>query len=122
MLRRAVAIDFDGTICRSDKFPQIVAPIPEAIAFIRECRAAGVAVILWTCRTDRHLADALAWCDSQQISFDAVNDNLPDWIAAFRAAHADVSPNGRKVAADLYLDDRSVGGIDWKQAFAWLRS
>ena len=58
-MRKAVAIDFDGTLAYTD-FPTIISPIPEAIEFVKQCNQAGVAVILWTCRTDEHLDDAMA--------------------------------------------------------------
>ena len=47
-MRKAVAIDFDGTLAITD-FPTILEPIPEAIEFVKQCNQAGVAVILWTC-------------------------------------------------------------------------
>ena len=117
-MRKAVAIDFDNTIAITD-FPEILEPIPEAIRFIKDCQESGIAVILWTCRTDEHLLDAIEWCASYGIRFDAVNHNLPDWIEAYQAWQPNVNPDGRKIAADLYLDDKAF--LDWDKARDWLR-
>ena len=117
-MRRTVAIDFDGTIAETD-FPAIIKPIPEAVEFIHECHRRGVAVILWTCRTDHQLAAATEWCESHGIGFDAINDNLPEKIAAYHELFPNVNPNGRKIAADIYLDDKAF--LDWGKAFEWLR-
>ena len=117
-IRRTVAIDFDGTIAETD-FPAIIRPVPEALRFVAECRERGVAVILWTCRTDHQLSAAMEWCKTQGLWFDAVNDNLPEKIAAYSQLFPDVNANGRKIAADLYVDDKAF--LDWGKAFEWLR-
>lgn len=119
-MRKAVAIDFDGTLAITD-FPTILEPIPEAIQFVKECNQAGVAVILWTCRTDEHLDDAMAWCYEQGIYINKANANLSDWQEEYHAKFPDVNPDGRKVAADIYIDDKALGGIEWDKAFEWLR-
>ena len=119
-MRKAVACDFDGTLAITD-FPAILSPIPEAIEFVKQCNQAGVAVILWTCRTGHHLNEAVAWCKEQGLVFNAVNNNLDDWVGEFYAKYPTVHPDGRKVAADLYIDDKALGGIEWDKAFEWLR-
>lgn len=120
-MRRAVAIDFDGTIAVTE-YPHIVSAVPEALAFIGECRRLGVAVILWTCRTGEHLTDAVAWCGSQGIAFDAVNENLPDWIEAWENLFPGIPADCRKVCASKYIDDRANSGIDWGKLHEWLVS
>lgn len=120
-MRRAVAIDFDGTLALTE-YPNIIAAVPEASAFIHECRRLGVAVILWTCRTGQHLQDALAWCEQQGIFFDAVNENLPDWIESWEKLFPNIPADCRKVCASIYIDDRGVNGISWQTAFEWLAS
>lgn len=120
-MRRAVCIDFDGTLALTE-YPNIIAAVPEALAFVRECRRLDVAVILWTCRTGEHLADALKWCDKQGIEFDAVNENLPEWIEAWENLFPEVPADCRKVCASKYVDDRANGGIDWQKLNDWLVS
>lgn len=123
MQRKAVAIDFDGTIAYTD-YPTIISANREALAFIGKCRRLGVAVILWTCRTGHHLEEALEWCYKQGIAFDAINENLDDWKDEFYKKFPSVPPNSRKVCADIYIDDRANNGvIDWKEldkAIDWL--
>ena len=46
----------------------------------------------------------MAWSAAQGLTFDAVNDNLPDMIAPY-------GNNCRKVFADGYIDDRNVRDI-----------
>ena len=61
----------------------------------------GAALILWTCRVDEKLGEAVAWCERFGLVFDAVNANLPERIAAYQN-------DCRKVNADEYWDDRAV--------------
>ena len=99
-MRKAIAIDFDGCICKAN-WPHIGEPNVEVInAAIRE-RQGGAALILWTCRVGEHLEEAVNWSAAQGLTFDAVNDNLPDMIALY-------GNNCRKVFADGYIDDRNV--------------
>lgn len=93
------AVDFDGTLC-TNEFPGIGAPRYDIINFIKSRRANGDQVILWTCRSGQTLSEAVAWCDTLGLTFDAVNDNLPENIACF-------NNNSRKVNADYYIDDRN---------------
>lgn len=103
-LRKAIAIDFDGTLC-ADAYPDIGEPCWAVIeAAIRRQRA-GDGLILWTCREGVYLAAALAACESWGLHFDAVNQSLPDWIAAW-------GTNPRKVAATEYWDDRAVWSVE----------
>jgi len=93
------AVDFDGTLC-TNEFPDIGVPRQDIIEFIRHRRACGDRLILWTCRSGRTLDEAVAWCASLGLEFDAVNDNLSDNIALH-------NNNSRKVNADFYIDDRN---------------
>ena len=114
-MRIAVAIDFDGTIANTS-YPAINFAYQNAIDFIHECNASGIAVILWTCRTGKHLEDALWWCKAQRLYFDAVNNNLDDWVGEFYQAYPDVHPDCRKIAANVYIDDKANGGdINWQK-------
>lgn len=99
-MRKAIAIDFDGCLCEW-AWPEIGAPHTDVInKAIRE-QVNGTALILWTCRVGRLLEDAVDWCRSYGLEFDAVNANLPDRITAYRN-------DCRKVSADEYWDDRAI--------------
>lgn len=69
-------------------------------AAIRE-KENGVALILWTCRVGERLEEAVRFCESLGLTFDAVNANVPERIAIYQN-------DCRKVNADEYWDDRAV--------------
>lgn len=101
----AIAIDFDGCLC-DNAYPAIGAPHWGVIARAKMEQEAGAGLILWTCREGQLLLEAVAACESWGLHFDAINESLPSWIAAF-----DNAP--RKVGASEYWDDRAVpmGGV-----------
>lgn len=93
---KTIAVDFDGTLCEREKFPAIGKPKTELIQWLKQQQKNGKKIILWTCREDENLKDAIQWSKGQGLEFDAVNENL--------------TSNGiktRKVIADIYIDDRS---------------
>lgn len=99
-----VAVDFDGILCK-DAFPGIGEPNYKVISFVRELIDAGHEVVLWTCRVDHRLVEAVEWCHDRGLHFCAVNDNAPSNKARYEKEH----PNGtRKVCADVYMDDKSA--------------
>ena len=99
-MRKAIAIDFDGCLC-TDAFPAIGEPNWPVIKRAQAEQRAGAGLILWTCREDQLLLDAIAACESWGLTFDAVNESLPDWIEEFET-------RPRKVGASEYWDDKAV--------------
>lgn len=100
-----IAVDFDGTIVQH-KYPQIGDEIPFAIESLLELQKEGHQLILWTYRTGALLYEAVDYCESKGLEFYAVNKNYPE-------EEFDESVS-RKIYADLYIDDRNIGGIpDW---------
>lgn len=97
---RIIAIDFDGTLCEN-RFPEIGLPKMDVINRAKDEKRNGSMLILWTCRIGEKLEEAVEWCRSLGLEFDAVNDNLPGTIRAF-------GNNPRKVSATEYWDDRAV--------------
>ena len=103
-----IAVDFDGTIVEH-KYPAIGKEIPFAIDTLRTLAEEGHKLILWTSRDGELLEEALAFCRQRGLEFYAVNSNYPPGALFKQQA-------GRscKVVADLYIDDRNVGGLpDW---------
>lgn len=103
--RKTIAVDFDGTLCR-DEYPAIGEPNTRLIEVLKQARQDGHEVILWTLRdTDSRdgdtLTPAVAWCARHGLVFDAVNQNLERRIREYRC-------DPRKIAADIYLDDRAM--------------
>ena len=96
---KIIAVDFDGTLCEN-KWPEIGAPNLELIQYLKEQKAQGAKIILWTCREYAELLDAIRWCLDHGLNPDAVNTNIPEIVAKF-------GKDCRKVYADEYIDDRA---------------
>lgn len=94
------AVDFDGTLCE-DIFPGIGSPNMALINHLIKRRKQGNKIILWTCRVGKCLKEAVGWCRQYGLEFDTVNVNLPEMIEWY-------GNDCRKVAADVYIDDKAV--------------
>jgi hypothetical protein len=110
-----VAVDFDGTLCHS-AWPETSDLDMVGIYTMRLFRRNGGRLILWTCRHDKTLDDAVRACAEAGLEFDAVNANDPQHIKRWEEVHgkSNYSP---KVYADIYVDDRSITcyEIPWKK-------
>ena len=102
---KILAIDFDGTITVRSRFPEIGEPRIEFIEWLKSQQEEGAKLVLWTCRTGQLLDEAVKFCESFKLRFDAVNDNLPEIKEQF-------GENPRKVFAHVYIDDASV--VPWE--------
>lgn len=100
MLRQAIAIDFDGCLC-TDAYPKIGLPNWVVINGAKQRQREGAGLILWTCREGELLQEAVDACQEWGLTFDAINESLPDWIAKF-------GTRPRKVGASEYWDDRAI--------------
>lgn len=115
-----VAVDFDGTLCK-DAFPDIGEPNRLCIAYVKRLAAEGSKIILHTCRengTRKLLDEAVGFCNAQGIPLFAVNENPGNTYPA----RFGLSPeDGRKVYADLYIDDKAMNPatIRHGDAFGW---
>jgi hydroxymethylpyrimidine pyrophosphatase-like HAD family hydrolase len=58
-----LAIDFDGTLCK-DAYPKIGEPNENLIAHLIMFKNKGHKLILWTCREEKDLWEAVQWCES----------------------------------------------------------
>ncbi|MCM1165650.1 MAG: hypothetical protein NC401_06530 [Ruminococcus sp.] len=101
-----IAVDFDGTLCENN-FPEIGEPKDIVIDYIKRQAAAGAHIILYTCRengTERNLLDeALQFCTEQGIELYAVNENPDNTLSEKYGSYG-----GRKVFADIYIDDKAM--------------
>ena len=79
--KRAIAIDFDGTLCENN-YPDIGEPNWNVIYEAIQEQKHGAGLILWTCREGKLLYDAMEACFDWGLQFDAINDSLPEWILA----------------------------------------
>lgn len=94
-----IAVDFDGTLCEN-RYPEIGKENKDVIHYLILMKKLDSKLILWTCRVGERLKEAVSWCEERGLTFDAVNENLPEIIGAFGG-------DTRKIYADLYLDDRN---------------
>lgn len=103
-LPKIVAVDFDGTLV-SNEYPKIGNKNHRTFDDIKLFKLMGYKIILWTCRANdsqgNTLDEAVAYCKSQGLEFDAVNQNIPEVIEMFGS-------DTRKVYADIYIDDKAV--------------
>ena len=95
-----IAVDFDGTLC-VNRWPEIGKARQPVIDWLVMQKQKGVKLILWTMRSGEKLAEAVRWCEAHGLTFDAVNDNLPEIQAQY-------GNNPRKVFANYYLDDHNI--------------
>jgi len=97
-----ISIDFDGVLC-ADKFPDIGHADAYMVSLCRLIQKRGSAeTILNTCRVGNRLLEAIEWCEAEDLHFTAINDNAPSNIEKYGS-------NPRKIYADRYIDDKSVG-------------
>jgi hypothetical protein len=101
-----IAVDFDGTIVEHD-YPRIGKPIPFAFDVLKRLQTEEHhTLILWTMREDDLLQEAIDFCEKNGLKFYAHNKNYPDEEYG--------SSSIRKLSADLFIDDRNIGGLfDW---------
>ena len=96
-----IAADFDRTITLDDAWPGVGRPNWPMITLLIEAHDLGHSIILWTCRNDEPLQNALAAARAWGLTFAAVNANLQQRIDLY---HSDT----RKISADLYIDDKAL--------------
>ncbi len=104
-----IAVDFDGTIVEH-RYPKIGHNLPFAIEVLRALQKKGHQIILWTYRSGVELEEAVNYCLSQGLEFYAINKNYPE--------EKDDDKTPRKIHADIYIDDRNLGGIpSWGEIY-----
>ena len=104
---RIIGVDFDGTLAISrDTYPKITGQITEILDYVIEEQTKGAYVILITMREGEELEQAVEWCRSRGLIFDAINDNL-DFMKEF------FHNNPRKIFCNEYIDDTNFGGINY---------
>ena len=108
-----IAVDFDGTIVEH-KYPAIGKEKPFAIDTLRNLAADGHKIILWTAREGELLEDAVRFCKERGLTFYAVNSDTPAGGLNFGGNTART-----KLVADVYIDDRNLGGLpEWSEIYA----
>ena len=104
-----IAVDFDGTIVE-DAYPSIGKERLFAFETLKKLQEEGHRLILWTYRHGKALNEAVAYCKENGITFYAVNKSFPE--EQFDEKYS------RKINADLFIDDRNIGGIlGWGEVY-----
>lgn len=107
-----IAVDFDGTIVE-DGYPGIGEPRLFAFETLKRLQEDGHRLILWTYRHGKKLDEAVDYCKANGIEFYAVNKSFPEEVS--------VDNVSRKIHADLFIDDRNIGGIlGWGEVYQML--
>ena len=106
---KIIAVDFDGTIVE-DAYPKIGKPMIFAFETLKKLQQEGHRLILWTYRCGSRLDEAVAFCEENDISFYAINNSF--------SGEEYTSDISRKINADIFIDDRSIGGfIGWGEVY-----
>lgn len=110
-----IAIDFDGTIVENE-YPKIGDERMFATDTLKMLIKDRHQLILWTCREGQLLDEAINWCKERGVEFWAINKDFPE---------EDITKNqqfSRKIKADLFIDDRMVGGLpDWGTIYQMIK-
>lgn len=104
-------MDFDGTIVADGVFPDIGELLPHSKRVLDKIVEHGGRIAIWTCRSGERELEVGEWLKSNEIPFETLNEPFPQNIEIY-------GEGGRKIFADIYIDDRSLhslmnGGIDW---------
>ena len=107
-----IAVDFDGTIVEH-RYPDIGREKPFAIETLKKLTEEQHRLILWTVRKGKLLQEAVDFCRTRGLDFYAVNRNFPE----------ENESEERKLRADLWIDDRNLGGLpDWGTIYRMIRN
>jgi len=106
-----IAVDFDGTLHDGKDWPEIGAPVPYAVEVMQRLKADGHYLIIWTCREGKCRTDIVDWMAKHGIPFDRINSHNPDTVMEF-------GYEARKIYADVYIDDKNLGGLpSWREIY-----
>lgn len=98
-----IAVDFDGTVV-DDAYPKIGKEKLFAFESLKQLMAKGHRLVLWTYRSGKELEEAVEFCRENGIEFYAVN-------SSFEGEIFDQEKQSRKINADIFIDDRNLGGF-----------
>lgn len=107
-----IAVDFDGTIVEH-RYPEIGKEKLFAFETLKALQKQGHLLIMWTFRVGKELDEAVEYCRKNGVEFYAVNKSFPE-----EKYDETIS---RKINADLFIDDRNIGGFPgWGEIYQML--
>ena len=98
-----VAIDYDDTIAHFGKLTN------KGIRMVKKIKKYPVVLVLWTCRTGKTLETAIEELKRAHLYFDYINNT------------DGIRNEGRKINADIYIDDKNPGGVQWHRAIKQIK-
>lgn len=107
-----IAVDFDGTVVEHT-YPSIGKTKLFAFETLKALQNKKHTLILWTYRSGKELQEAVEFCKKNGVEFYAVNSNYPEETYD--------NTISRKINADVYIDDRNIGGFPgWSKVWELL--
>ena len=107
-----IAVDFDGTIV-DHEYPEIGKPKLFAFETLKAMQKKGYVLVLWTFRAGEKLDEAVQYCKENGIEFYAINKSYPEEVFDDTIS--------RKIDADIFIDDRNIGGfLGWSKIWQLL--
>lgn len=108
-----LAVDYDGTLFEGT-YPDKGNPRLDVIKKVLQFKGCGAEIVLWTCRDAGTLQEAIDRCAEHGLVFDAVNSNAPSQVKYMQQMLLKGECFAtRKIFADIYVDDRSPGSIEF---------
>lgn len=105
-----VAFDFDGTLTRGSEYGRTGKLDGRALWWYGRIRSLGVRTVLWSTREGADRDEMMEILLEAEVTFDHV-DEYP------------LRESGRKVNADVYVDDRANDGrIRWVRTYLRVRN
>ena len=92
-----IAVDYDQTLVFNDDYGETVAFNDSLIAILKERKEKGDKLILFTCREGEWLQEAIKEMEGKGLTFDSINEDLPEVIN-----------KTRKPKYDILIDDRAI--------------
>ena len=107
-----IAVDFDGTVVEH-AYPSIGKTKLFAFETLKALQNKKHTLILWTYRSGKELQKAVDFCKQNGVEFYTVNSNYPEETYD--------NTISRKINADVYIDDRNIGGFPgWSKVWELL--
>lgn len=95
-----IAFDFDGTITKTNEYPNFGKVREYSAETIQVIREAGAKVVIWTCRDSEDIQPLCDFLKNNGIECDSINSSIE---------FAPFPYESRKIYAHMYVDDRGFG-------------
>lgn len=106
-----IAVDFDHTIAHNI-WPELGTPLSGVQETLQKLKYDGHHIIIWTCREGDDVCCKIpTWLKEHNIPWDQINEHHPEILDFY-------VKDTRKILADIYIDDKNLGGLPpWDQMY-----